>query len=116
MLSCSTLNNNNDDSDAINIASSQIPQGLLLKAKVETYFDSEKSTNGVWQVYFYGFDTTREELEEFGWEEGENVSFDAWDEYHGIIIHVDAETKSILSKEAVFVRLGPRPSVNSSTP
>jgi len=116
ILSCSILNNSNDDPDVIDIASSQIPPGILLKANVETYFESEQSTNGVWQVYFYGFDTTRAELEEFGWEEGQNVSFDDWDEYHGIIIHVDAETKNILSKEAFFVRLGPGPSVNSSTP
>jgi len=114
LLSCSQPNDKSEEiisrEEIIGMASSQLPPEVLSKSKIYTYFDSEQSTNGIWQVYFYGFNTTREELEEFGWEEGENVSFGDSDEYHGVMIYIDTETRCILSKRAFFIWLGPGPS------
>jgi len=115
LFGCSCQSGFSED-EAIDIASRWIPPDILLRAKVDAYFDSEQSTNGIWQVYFQHLGVTRVELEEFGWEEGDNTSFgdlpDDLNEYYGVLINVDAKTGDILSKGA-GIWFGPGPSVAS---
>jgi len=115
LFGCSCQSGISED-EAVDIASSWIPPDILLRANVDAYFDSERGVKGIWQVYFQRLGVTRVELEEFGWEEGDNTSFGDLpgdlNEYYGVLINVDAKTGDILSKGA-GIWFGPGPSVAS---
>lgn len=103
------------ESQAIDIASSIIPPDYRLLARVQAYFDEEQGQNGTWLVNLYDLNITREELEQFGWQEGDNVSFGIYspgtNQYYGVLVHIDGITGEIISQKAIWVWLGPRPSV-----
>ena len=103
------------ESLAIVIASSIIPPDYRLLASVSAYFEEEQGQNGVWLVNLYKLNITREELEQFGWQEGDNVSFGVYspgtNEYYGVLVYIDGKTGEIISQEAIWVWLGPPLSV-----
>jgi len=104
------------EDEAIAIASSRIPPGILLHAHgAYAYLRSEQDQNGIWLVNLYGLDITREELEQFGWQEGDNISFDNFspgtNEYYSVLIYIDGKTGEIISQKAGGVWLGPGPPV-----
>jgi len=101
--------------EVIEIASSQIPPEYLFPAKelYRAYFDEELGKNGTWIVQPNGMGITREELEQFGWQEGDNVSFgntlSGTNEYDSVLIYIDGKTGEIISKRAAGLWLGPLP-------
>ena len=123
ILSCSQSDNNSNNiasrEEVTSIASSQVPPDILLKANVDAYFDSEQCQNGVWLINFSHLSITREELENFGWQEGDNVSFGDFipgtNEYHDLLIYIDGKTSEIISQKAVGLWLGPGPPEVSSS-
>lgn len=117
LLGCShqpdTSKDNISEDEAVAIASSQIPPDYRLLAKVQAYFDEEQGQNGIWLVNLYNLHITREELEQFGWQEGDNVSFGntspGTNTYYGVLIYIDGKTGEIISQKAIWVWLGPGP-------
>ena len=106
--------------DAIDIAASQIPPNYRTLAEVLTFFGEENRQEGVWLVNFTRLNITREELEQFGWQEGDNVSFGntipGTNKYYGVLIYIDGKAGEIISKKAIDICLGPGPpEVSSST-
>ena len=101
------------ESQAIVIASSIIPLDYRLLARVQAYFDEEQGQNGIWTVYLYDLNITREELEQFGWQEGDNVSFGNYspgtNEFDGVLVYIDGKTGEIISQKACGAWLGPGP-------
>ena len=98
---------------AIDIASNIIPPDYSLLAQARAYFDEEQGQNGVWLVNLEKLNITREELEQFGWQEGDDVSFGNFtpgtNEYYGVLIYIDGKTGEIISQKAIWVWLGPGP-------
>jgi hypothetical protein len=79
------------ESCAIVIASSIIPPDYRSLAQPRAYFEEEQGQNGIWLVNLEKLNITREELEQFGWQEGENVSFGnttpRTNKYYGVLIY-----------------------------
>jgi len=108
------------ENQAIEIASSQVPPNYQLQAKEQAnaYFNARPYQNDVWTVYIPKLNITREELEQFGWQEGDDVSFGnttpGTNEYYGVLVYIDGKTGEIISK-TTGLWLGPGPSVVSKT-
>ena len=115
LVGCSSIIS---EEEAIEIASSQVPPDYQLQAKeqADAYFNARPYQNDVWTVYIYKLNITREELEQFGWQEGDNVSFGnatpGTNKYYGVLVYIDGKTGEIMSK-ATGLWLGPGPQVVS---
>ncbi len=98
------------ESCAIAIASSIIPPDYRSLAQPQAYFDEEQGQNGIWLVNLEKLNITREELEQFGWQEGENVSFGntipGTNKYYGVLVYIDGKTGEIISQKAIDIWLG----------
>ncbi len=101
------------ESCAIVIASSIIPPDYRSLAQPRAYFEEEQGQNGIWLVNLEKLNITREELEQFGWQEGENVSFGnttpGTNKYYGVLVYIDGKTGEIISQKAIDIWLGPIP-------
>ncbi len=102
---------------AIRIASPYVPPEAVARSSIMAIFRAQSQTEpSYWQIQFLRADVTRDELEELGWEEGENTIFKIWSNgplspegiYLNVIISMDAKTGDIIRKYAGnSVLLGP---------
>ena len=110
LIGCSS---NISSDEAIDIASNIIPPDYRSLAQPRAYFDEEQGQNGIWTVNLEKLNITREELEQFGWQEGDNVSFGntspGTNTYYGVLIYIDGKIGEILSQKAIDIWLGPGP-------